>query len=107
MQNFRPAVLRVLIVAGALGLAGAPGLTRAAPFTPRSDAQVLETVPARATDPAAREMQRLRQDWRAQAQDLAAATRLAWRYQQEVAATGDPRYMGYIQAALHPGHSPQ
>ena len=74
----------------------------AAPFTPASDAQVLETVPARATDPAAREMQALRQAWRAQPQDLGAATRLARRYQAEVAATGDPRYIGYIQAALQP-----
>ena len=74
----------------------------AAPFTPTGDAQVLETVPARATDPAARAMQALRQAWRAQPQDLGTATRLAWRYQAEVAATGDPRYMGYIQAALQP-----
>ena len=86
----------------ALGLSCAPGLAQAAPFTPRSDAQIVETVPARATDPAAREMQALRQAWRARPQDLEAATRLAWRYQQEVAATGDPRYMGYIQAALQP-----
>ncbi len=73
-----------------------------APFTPVADSVVLETVPARASDPAAREMQALRQAWRAQPQDLAAATALAWRYQAEVAATGDPRYMGYIQAALQP-----
>ena len=26
----------------------------------------------------------------------------SWRYQAEVAATGDPRYIGYIQAALRP-----
>jgi predicted Zn-dependent protease len=74
----------------------------AAPFTPRSEAEVVETVPARATDPAAREMQALRQAWRSQPQDLAAATRLAWRYQQEVAATGDPRYVGYVEATLRP-----
>lgn len=74
----------------------------AAPRTPATDAEVLERVPARATDPAAREMQALRQAWRAQPQDLDTATRLAWRYQQEVAATGDPRYMGSIQAALAP-----
>ena len=80
----------------------APRWAQAAPFTPRSDADVVETVPARATDPAAREMQALRQAWRARPQDLESATRLAWRYQQEVAATGDPRYMGYIQAALQP-----
>ena len=75
---------------------------QAAPFTPGADNQVLETVPARRTDPAAREMQALRQAWRAQPQDLGAATRLAWRYQAEVAATGDPRYIGYIEATLQP-----
>jgi hypothetical protein len=74
----------------------------AAPRTPATDNEVLERVPARATDPAARDMQALRQAWRAQPQDLDTATRLAWRYQQEVAATGDPRYMGSIQAALAP-----
>ncbi len=74
----------------------------AAPFTPQTDTQVLERVPARQTDPAARELQALRQTWRAQPQNLSAATALAWRYQAEVAATGDPRYMGYIQATLQP-----
>ena len=74
----------------------------AAPYTPATDDVVLETVPARALDPAAREMQALRQAWRANPQDLDRATRLAWRYQAEVAATGDPRYMGYIQATLQP-----
>ncbi|MDO9091743.1 MAG: hypothetical protein Q7U99_03715 [Rubrivivax sp.] len=72
----------------------------AAPYTPEIDNQVLERVPARASDPAAREMQALRQAWRAQPNDLTAAMRLAWRYQAEVAATGDPRYMGYLQATL-------
>jgi hypothetical protein len=87
-----------------IGLAVSLGLpaARAAPRTPASDVEVLERVPARATDPAAREMQALRQAWRTQPQDLDTATRLAWRYQQEVAATGDPRYMGSIQAALAP-----
>ena len=75
---------------------------QAAPFTPQTDSQVLERVPARLTDPAAREMHALRQAWRTQPQNLQAATALAWRYQLEVAATGDPRYIGYIQAALQP-----
>ncbi len=44
----------------------------------------------------------MRRAWRAQPQDLATALRLATRYQDEVAATGDPRYMGYAQAALLP-----
>ena len=75
---------------------------QAAPFTPQTDAQVLERVPARRTDPAAREMQALRQAWRDQPQNLQTATALAWRYQLEVAATGDPRYIGYIQSVLQP-----
>ena len=77
-------------------------LAQAAPYTPAADSVVVETVPARALDPAARQMQALRQAWRANPQDLDKATRLAWRYQAEVAATGDPRYMGYIQATLQP-----
>ena len=83
----------------ALGLGAA---AQAAPYTPAADNVVVETVPARALDPAAREMQALRLAWRASPQDLDTATRLAWRYQAEVAATGDPRYMGYIQATLQP-----
>jgi hypothetical protein len=80
----------------------APLPAMAAPFTPTADSQVLERVPARASDPAAREMQALRQAWRGAPQDLGAATRLAWRYQAEVARTGDPRYIGYLQATLQP-----
>jgi predicted Zn-dependent protease len=74
----------------------------AAPFTPATDTEVVERLPARASDPRSRELLALRQAWRAQPQDLAAALRLAARYQDEVAATGDPRYMGYAQAALQP-----
>ena len=77
-------------------------VAQAAPYTPAADSVVVETVPARSLDPAAREMQALRQAWRANPQDLGKATALAWRYQAEVAATGDPRYMGYIQATLQP-----
>ena len=97
MLSLRPLLFLPLLAAC---LCGQPA--RAAPVTPTDDAQVLETVPARASDPAAREMQALRQAWRAKPQNLDAATRLAWRYQAEVAATGDPRYMGYIQATLQP-----
>ena len=96
----RPPCLFFLI--SALWFAAALPVAQAAPYTPATDSVVVETVPARALDPAAREMQALRQAWRANPQDLDKATRLAWRYQAEVAATGDPRYMGYIQATLQP-----
>lgn len=94
----RPHLLCLLALV--VGAAASPA--RAAPFTPKADEQVLERLPARASDPAARELQVLRQAWRAQPQDLDAATRLAGRYFDEVAATGDPRFIGYAQAALQP-----
>ncbi len=74
----------------------------AAPFVPTDDAQVLATVPARASDPRARELVTLRAAWRAAPNDVDTAVRLARRYFDEVAAEGDPRYVGYAQAALQP-----
>jgi tetratricopeptide (TPR) repeat protein len=85
-------------VAAAVGVAPA----QAAPFTPTSDGQVLATVPARASDPRARELSTLRQTWRTQPKDVGAAVALARRYFEEVAAEGDPRYVGYAQATLQP-----
>ena len=77
-------------------------LAHAAPFTPGADGQVLERLPARATDPRARDLARLREAWRAQPQNLDSALRLARAYYDAVAAEGDPRYIGYAQAALQP-----
>ena len=74
----------------------------AAPFIPPTDAQVVERLPARASDPRARELYALRQAWRSRPQDLELAVRLAQRYYEAVAAEGDPRYVGYAQAALQP-----
>lgn len=95
----RPSLLRLILLLGALlGSAGAG----AAPRVPSDDAEVLATVPARATDPRARELVALRAAWRANPNDLGTAVRLAQRYFDEVAAEGDPRYVGYAQAALRP-----
>ncbi len=71
-------------------------------FQPASDSQVLARVPARNTDPRVRELQALRAAWRQQPQDVGIAVQLATRYFDEVAAEGDPRYVGYAQAALQP-----
>ncbi len=79
-----------------------PGWVLAAPFVPTSDAQVLERLPSRSTDPRARELQELRAAWRSQPQDIGASVRLARAYYNAVAAEGDPRYIGYAQAALAP-----
>ncbi len=74
----------------------------AAPFVPTSDAQVLERLPSRSTDLRARELQELRTVWRSKPQDVAASVNLARAYFNAVAAEGDPRYIGYAQAALAP-----
>lgn len=74
----------------------------AAPFVPSSDQQVLERLPARAADPRQRELRALREQWRAAPDDPATAVRLARRYVEEAGAEGDPRYVGYAQAALAP-----
>ena len=95
-------MLRRLIVLASCVLSSTLVPVRAAPFVPTSDAQVLATVPSRASDPRARELVALRADWRAAPQDVAKAVRLARRYFEEVAAEGDPRYVGYAQAALQP-----
>ena len=75
---------------------------RATPFLPASDGQVLEVLPARAGEPRMQELRRWREALARQPQDLDTALRLARRYMEEVAGEGDPRFVGYAQAALAP-----
>lgn len=75
---------------------------QAAPYTPTSDDQVLERLPLRPTDPVAREMLQLRKQLRDDPRNVVVATALARRYYDMVAEEGDPRYLGYAQAALAP-----
>jgi len=84
------------------GLLPWAGAANAAARLPDNDAEVLATVPARASDPRASELLALRAAWREQPQDVGRAVRLARRYFEQVAAEGDPRYVGYAQAALQP-----
>jgi Tfp pilus assembly protein PilF len=74
----------------------------AAPYLPKTDDQVLEVLPSRFDSARMRELRELRQASRADPQNLALAVRLARRYYDEVTAEGDPRYIGYAQAALAP-----
>lgn len=83
-------------------LLAAAAAAQAAPFIPSSDAQVLERLPERAADPRARELRDLRSRLAAAPNDAEAAARLARAYFDLVAAEGDPRYIGYAQAALAP-----
>lgn len=80
----------------------ADGDLQAAPFVPKSDAQVLEKLPFRPNDPVAREMAQLRGELQRNPRNLEAAVSLARRYYGLVAEEGDPRYLGYAQAALGP-----
>ena len=98
VRRFLPAGLPALFLSFLLPVAP----VHAAPYLPGADTQVLATVPARASDPRARELVALRAAWRARPNDVDTAVRLAQRYFDEVAAEGDPRYVGYAQATLQP-----
>jgi Tfp pilus assembly protein PilF len=79
-------------------LASAPA--GATPRLPADDAEVLENLPAKASDPAAIEQRRLRAAADAAPGAEGPAARLARRYFELAMAEGDPRYVGYAQAAL-------
>ena len=74
----------ILALIGSLAACAAP----AAPHLPKDDSQVLERLPARRGDPAIAELRALR------------GAALARRYFELALAEGDPRYVGYAQAAL-------
>jgi hypothetical protein len=92
------AVVRFVAGIAALFLAiGAP----AAPFLPTDDAQVLERLPSRNTA----QFRALKSLQAATAQapnDLPRATALATAYIRVSRLEGDPRFLGYAQAALAP-----
>jgi Tfp pilus assembly protein PilF len=81
---------------------GCPHAVLAAPYLPQSDGRVLEHLPLRANDPVAQEIATLRVDLRRDPNNVRVAVRLARRYYDQVAEEGDPRYLGYAQAALAP-----
>jgi Flp pilus assembly protein TadD len=74
----------------------------AAPFIPQSDSVVLEQLPFKASDPTTRELRQLRAELSTNPHNLDKATRLAQRYYELALADGDPRFIGYAQAALTP-----
>ncbi|WP_240360158.1 tetratricopeptide repeat protein [Pyxidicoccus caerfyrddinensis] len=79
-----------------------PPAAERVPFTPTSDAVVLEQVPATAGDARARERAALRRALAAQPEQLDLALRLARLDIEESRMRGDPRYLGRAQAALAP-----
>lgn len=72
-----------------------------APFVPTDDGQILERLPQRAAAQN-RELDRLKAAANAAPRDVNAATALANAYYQIARAEGDPRFLGYAQAALKP-----
>ncbi len=92
---------RLVELACAGGLAFSLGAF-AAPFTPRTDDQILETLPTKASDPLARELRTLRSQLKSRPSDPELAEKLARRYFDLAMAEGDPRYIGYAEATLKP-----
>jgi predicted Zn-dependent protease len=73
-------------------------VVRAEPLLPRSDDQVVETLPAVAGNRA--EERRLRREWAAHPRDASVAVPLARRYLEQARADGDPRRAGLALATL-------
>jgi hypothetical protein len=69
-------------------LAGLAGMAFGAPYVPSDDGLVLERLPVRRGDPVMAELRQL------------SGSALAWRYFELAMAEGDPRYVGYAEAAL-------
>ena len=80
-------------------------LAWAAPHVPRDDREVLERLPLRPSDPLAAELRALRAAATAAPADPAPAVQLARRYFDLAMAQGDPRYVGYADAALRPWYA--
>jgi tetratricopeptide (TPR) repeat protein len=73
----------------------------AAPYIPTDGKKVVEHLPSRA-DPVQRELLKLRAELSKNPNSLPLASSLAQRYIEQARAEGDPRYLGYAQAALAP-----
>jgi hypothetical protein len=74
----------------------------AAPYVPKDDSVVLEHLPVKPGDPIARELRQLRAELAANPRKRDTAIRLAERYFSLANSEGDPRYVGYAEAALKP-----
>ena len=93
---------RAFWVLGTLAMVGAAGLGRAVPHVPANDAVIVEKLPIRASDPVARELRQLRSAHAADPGNREVAVKLARRYFDLASAEGDPRYVGYAEAAIRP-----
>src|SRR5512140_3787559 len=97
-----PRIVPTRRAAAAAALSLCCALATAAPFTPANDNDVVEHLPAGATDPSVRRVDSLRKQLAARPDDAALRLEIARRYFDLAMAQGDPRYVGYATAALAP-----
>jgi tetratricopeptide (TPR) repeat protein len=90
-----------LLIAGWLALS-APSITSGEPFLPQQDAQVLEHLTVKATDPVAREINSLRASLLRDPQNVDVAVALTTKLIEQSRSEGDPRFLGQAQAVLGP-----
>lgn len=81
---------------------GQIGIAYSEPYRPTDDAQVLERLSFKASDPVVRELDSLRADLRRNPRNLESAVKLATRYIEQGRSEGDPRFLGQAQAVLAP-----
>ncbi len=97
---------KVIAVLAGISACHAPTHLMAAPRLPTNPAEVLERLPIRPGDGAARELANLRAAVSRAAKENPAdpmpATQLAERYYELATARGDPRYIGYADAVMVP-----
>lgn len=74
----------------------------AAPYVPRTDAQVLEHLRSGPADASLREARKLRASLARDPGNVDKAVETARRYIEQARAEADPRFFGYAQAALGP-----
>lgn len=84
---------------GLFALAATGSVGAASPFLPTEDTQVLERLPERTT-PQYRELKAMQAAAAQSPGNVGRATALATAYIKVSRAEGDPRYLGYAQAAL-------
>src|SRR5215510_10461820 len=79
-----------------------PSITPGEPFLPQQDAQVLERLSVKSTDPVAREIKALRASLLYDPQNMDVAVSLATKLIEQSRSEGDPRFLGQAQAVLVP-----
>jgi tetratricopeptide (TPR) repeat protein len=94
--------LLIGLLAAATPLAALP-----APHVPKDDSVVLERLPTRRDDPRMTELRKLRAALAAAPTDADTAAEVAHRYFSLANEEGDPRYVGYAEAALRPWREPE